>query len=93
MMLEDLNVCVCVRVRTCVYMCAQAQAHAQLCLTLCNPMDCQAPLCMEFSKQEYWSVLSFPPPADLSDPGIKPASPASAGGFVATRVSWEAQKT
>ena len=29
----------------------------QLCLTLCNPMDCscQAPLSMGFSRQEYWS--------------------------------------
>ena len=28
---------------------------AQLCLTLCNPMECsrQAPLSMEFSRQEY----------------------------------------
>ena len=26
---------------------------------------------MEFSRQEYWSGLSFPPPGDLPDPGIK----------------------
>ena len=34
---------------------------AQLCPTLCDPMDCspQAPLSMEFSKQEYWSGLPF----------------------------------
>ena len=31
---------------------------------------------MEFSKQEYWSGLPFPPPEDLSDPGIEPVSPA-----------------
>ena len=37
----------------------------------------QAPPAMEFSKQEYWSVLPFPPPGDLSDPEIKPASPVS----------------
>ena len=37
----------------------------------------QAPPAMEFSKQEYWSVLPFSPPGDLSDPGIKPASPVS----------------
>ena len=30
-----------------------------------------------FSRQEYWSGLPFPPPADLPDPGIKPTSPAS----------------
>jgi len=32
---------------------------------------------MEFSRQEYWSGLPFPPPEDLFDPGIKPASPVS----------------
>ena len=44
----------------------------------------QAPLSMEFSRQEYWSRLPFPPPVDLPNPGIKlmsPASPAVAGGF------------
>ena len=37
----------------------------------------QAPPSMEFSRQEYWSVLLFPPPGDLPDPGIEPGSPAS----------------
>ena len=37
----------------------------------------QAPLSMEFSKQEYWSGLPFPPPGDLLDPVIKAASPES----------------
>ena len=41
----------------------------------------QAPLTMEFSRQEYWSGLPFFPPGDLPNPGIKPASPALAGGF------------
>ena len=31
----------------------------------------QAPLPMEFSRQEYWSVLPFPSPRDLPDPGIE----------------------
>ena len=31
---------------------------------------------MEFSRQEYWSGLPFPPPGDFPDPRIKPASPA-----------------
>ena len=50
---------------------------AQSCLTLCNPMDCshQAPLSMEFSRQEYWSGLLFPSLGDLPHPGIKPRSP------------------
>ena len=61
----------------CVYVCAQ------LCLTLCNPwtIACQAPLFMEFSRQEYQSGLPFPPPGDLPNPGMEPVSPALAGGF------------
>ena len=39
-------------------------------------MDCQAPLSMGFSRQEYWSGLPFPSPGDRSDPGIEPGSPA-----------------
>ena len=35
----------------------------------------QAPLSMEFSRQEYWNELPFPPPGDLSDPGIEPTFP------------------
>ena len=31
----------------------------------------QAPLSMEFSRQEHWSGLPFPSPGDLPDPGIK----------------------
>ena len=36
---------------------------------------CQAPLSMRFFSQEHWSVLPCPPPRDLLDLGIKPASP------------------
>ena len=39
-------------------------------------MAYQAPLSMEFSRQEYWSGLPFPSPGDLPDPGIEPESPA-----------------
>ena len=38
------------------------------------PIACQAPLSMEFSRQEYWSGLPFPPPEDLPDAGIEPES-------------------
>ena len=38
---------------------------------------CQAPLCMEISRQAYWSGLPFPSPGDLPDPGIEPVSLAS----------------
>ena len=37
---------------------------------------CQVLLYMEFSRQEYWSRLPFPPPGALPHPGIKPKSPA-----------------
>ena len=37
---------------------------------------CQAPLSMEFSRQEYWSGLPFPSPGDLPYPGIKHRSSA-----------------
>ena len=35
----------------------------------------QAPLSMGFSRQKYWSGLSFPSPGDLPDPGIELQSP------------------
>ena len=34
----------------------------------------QAPLSMEFPRQEYWSGFPFSPPGDLPDSGIKPTS-------------------
>ena len=42
---------------------------------------------MRFSRQEYWSGLTFPPSEDLPDPGIElgpPTSPAWAGWFFVT---------
>ena len=42
----------------------------------CWTVGHQAPLSMEFSRQEYWSGLPFPSPRDLPDPGIEPGSPA-----------------
>ena len=36
----------------------------------------EAPLSLEFSRQEYWSGLPFPSPGALPDPGIKLGSPA-----------------
>ena len=58
---------------------------AQLCLTLLRPHgDRQAPLSMGFSRQEYRSVLLFPSPGVLPNPGIKPLSPVLAGRFFTT---------
>ena len=36
----------------------------------------QVPPSMEFSRQEYWSGLTFPSSGDLPDAGIEPGSPA-----------------
>ena len=46
----------------------------QLCLTVCNSMDCSQSGSMEFSRQEYWSGLPFLSSRDFPDPGIKPVS-------------------
>ena len=55
----------------------------QTCLTLCNPMDCSPPgSSVGFTKQEYGSGLSYPPPGDLLNPGIQPAS-------LASRLHWQ----
>ena len=35
----------------------------------------QAPLSMEFSRQEHWGGSPFLSPRDLPDPGIEPGSP------------------
>jgi len=50
---------------------------AQWCLTATPwTVASLAPLSTEFSRQEYWSGLPFPPPGDLPDPGIEPRSSA-----------------
>ena len=54
--------------------CVGVGEAAPSCLTLCDPMDCQAPSSIGFSRQEYWSGLPFPSPGDLADPGIEPGS-------------------
>ena len=40
----------------------------------CAAVAYQAPLSMEFSRQEYLSGLPFSTPGDLPDPGIEPTS-------------------
>ena len=55
-------VCVCARVHV--------RVHAQPCPTLLLP-HCQAPLSMEFSREEHRSGLPLPTPGDLPDPGTE----------------------
>ena len=67
----------------------------QSCPTAWDPVDCSPPdsSVHGFSRQEYWSGLPCPPPGDLPDPGIKPASiipPTLAGRFFIARTTWEA---
>ena len=64
--------CCCLVVKSCLF---------------CNPMNCSPPSSFcpwDFPRQEYWSGLPFPPPGDLSNPEIKPVSPALAGRFFTT---------
>ena len=44
----------------------------------------QASLSMGFSKQEYWSGLSFPSPGDLSNPRTEPGSPALQADYLSS---------
>ena len=54
-------------------MCAQSLSRVQLSATPLTTA-CQAPLSMEFPRQEYWSGLPFPSPGDLPDPGLESVS-------------------
>ena len=58
-------------------LCASSFSHVQLLCVIPWTVDDQAPLSMEFSRQEYWSRLRFPTLEDLTDPGIKTAPLAS----------------
>ena len=61
-------------------------SHVQLFATPWTEV-CQAPLSMEFSRQEYWSRVPFPSLGYLPDPGVEPSSlvsPALVGRFFTT---------
>ena len=88
---------------TCVYVCVCVCVCVCACTCVCSlsrvwlfgtpwAVDSQAPLFMEFSRQEYRNRLPFPTPRDLPEPGIEPfslVSPALAGEFFTTRATWE----
>ena len=79
-------------------MCVHAKL-LQLCPTLCDSTDrgtWQVPPSIGFSRQAYWSEFPCPPPGDLLDAGIEPASPMSSplgGGVFTTHTTWEPQLT
>ena len=67
----------------------------QLCLTLCDPINCSPPdsSVLGLSRKEYWSGFPFPYLGNLPCPGIEPISlrsPALAGQFFTTGATWEA---
>ena len=68
---------------------------AQLCLTLCDSMDCSllgSSVHGNFQAR-ILEWVAMPPPGDLPDPAIKPLSLMSlalAGGFFTTSATWEA---
>ena len=70
-------------------MCVHACSVAQLCLTLCDPMDC-SPLGSSVHgifETKILECVAMLPPGDFSDPGIEPMSPvapALTGGFFTT---------
>ena len=65
----------------------------------------QAPLSVEFSRQEYWNGWPFPSPGNLPDPGIESRSPAlqadslwseppgTLWGFDISACTWSAERT
>ena len=65
---------------------AKAFCHVWFFATL-KTVAHQAPLCMGFSRQEYWSGLPCSPPGELPNPGIEPVSPAATAQQYAFRLS------
>ena len=79
--------------QTCVWVPTQQLSHVPL-FAMRWTMTHPAALSMEFSQQEYWSGLPFPPPGDLPYSGMEPESlmsPALAREFFTTSTTWEAQ--
>ena len=77
-----------VTVHTSFCMIAQLLSHVWLFMSPWTVAH-QVPLSTGFSRQEHWSGLPFPSPGDFPDSGIKPASPALAGGFFTTEPPWK----
>ena len=65
---------------------------AQSCLTLCHPKDCSLPGSSPFSRQEYWSRLSFPSPGDFPQPRTWSWVSCTAGRLFIVWATGEAQQ-
>ena len=77
---------------TCATIDVSVLSHVQVFVTLWT-VAYQAPLCMGFSRQEYWSGLPFPTPGELSYLKMEPKSlisPALAGKFFTTNATGSA---
>ena len=77
----------CVWMCVCVCVCVCERAHAQLCLTICKPMDC-SPSCSSVhgifqTRIVEWVTISSS--RGSPNPGIKPASSVSPESHGATR--------
>ena len=72
--------------RVCIQTCTAVARLLRCAWLFVTPwtVTCQAPLPIEFSRQEHCSELPFPSPRDLPDSGIKPVSPILAGGVFTT---------
>ena len=53
-------------------------------------MNCEAPLPMAFSRQEYWRELPFPTPGDGTEPASLVFPALAAGFFTISMATWEA---
>ena len=79
-----IYVCVCVYTYICIYMHIYTHTWMLSCSVMSDSFAtpwtaaCQVRLSMGFSRQRFWSGLSFSSPGDLPDPGIEPVSSALA---------------
>ena len=90
---EHVRACVCVCVCVCVHQRSQILPYANCYYLVAKLSDSfetpwtvahLATLSMGFSRHEYCSGLPFPPPGNLSNPGIELTSPPLAAGFFTT---------
>ena len=72
------TLCLCVCVCVCVCVRARTRLAAQLCPTLCNPIDCTLPGSSVHGilQARILEWVAMPSSGDLPHPGIKPRSPA-----------------